>query len=78
VSALRWSLIEASAGKIGSPVDKMLLMCFHYDPSTGRYNFAVMTAVRTLGVATFVAMTTYMFVMFRRDRRRSLAASPGV
>ena len=43
---LRWSLIDASAGKIGTPVDRLLLMCFHYDPSTGRYNFAVMSAVR--------------------------------
>jgi protein SCO1/2 len=72
VSALRWSLIEASAGKIGSPIDKMLLMCFHYDPSTGRYNFAVMAAVRTLGVSTFASLATYMFVMLRRDRRKPL------
>ncbi len=43
---LRWSLIDASQGKIGTPVDKVLLMCFHYDPSTGRYNFVVMSAVR--------------------------------
>jgi protein SCO1/2 len=70
VSALRWSLIEASAGKIGSPIDKMLLMCFHYDPSTGRYNFAVMAVVRTLGVITFTCLATYMIVMLRRDRRK--------
>jgi protein SCO1/2 len=78
VSALRWSLIEASEGKIGSPVDKILLMCFHYDPSTGRYNFAVMAVVRTLGVATFAGLMSYVLVMLYRDRRRSRAAVLGV
>lgn len=66
---LRWSLVDASAGKIGSPVDKVLLMCFHYDPSTGRYNFAVMSAVRLLGVATLAALATFVSASFLRDRR---------
>jgi protein SCO1/2 len=69
-SNLRWALVEASAGKIGSPVDKVLLMCFHYDPATGRYNFAVMTLLRVLGVATACGLAAYMTVMIRRERRR--------
>jgi protein SCO1/2 len=70
---LRWSLIDASSGKIGTPVDKLLLMCFHYDPMTGRYNFAVMSAVRVFGVATVAALGAFMFVSHRRDRRKALA-----
>ena len=79
-SALRWALVEASAGRIGSPVDKILLMCFHYDPSTGRYNFAIMAVLRALGVATMLALGAYMAVMFGRDRRaaaRAAAATVG-
>ncbi len=81
-SALRWALVEASAGKIGSPVDRLLLMCFHYDPTTGRYNFAIMSVIRVLGVATALALGGFMFVMFRRDRRAARAVpalnvSPG-
>jgi protein SCO1/2 len=68
---LRWSLIEASAGKIGSPVDRVLLMCFHYDPSTGRYSFAVMSAVRFLAVVTLTCLAGFMLLMFRRDRRNA-------
>ena len=34
---LRLALVEASAGKVGSPVDPLLLYCYHYDPTTGRY-----------------------------------------
>lgn len=69
---LRWSLIDASAGKIGSPVDKLLLMCFHYDPSTGRYNFAVMSAVRFFGFLTVAGLATFVIANARRDRRKAL------
>lgn len=43
---VRLALIDASAGRIGSPVDRLLLLCSHYDPATGRYSVAAMTAVR--------------------------------
>ncbi len=71
---LRWSLIEASSGKIGTPVDKLLLMCFHYDPSTGRYNFAIMSAIRLFGVATVAALGAFVLLSHRQDRRKALAS----
>jgi protein SCO1/2 len=75
---LRWAVVEASQGKIGSPVDKVLLMCFHYDPSTGRYNFAVMSAVRLLGLATMAGLAAFISASHLRDRRRTsgLPATP--
>ena len=39
---LRLALVEASAGKVGTPVDALLLYCYHYDPMTGRYGLAIM------------------------------------
>jgi protein SCO1/2 len=66
---LRLGLVEAAAGKIGSPMDQILLMCFHYDPRTGKYNVAIMNAIRLLGCLTVAGLGTFMLVMFRRDRR---------
>jgi protein SCO1/2 len=66
---LRLGLIEAAAGKIGSPMDQILLMCFHYDPRTGKYNVAIMNAIRFLGCLTLASLGTFLFVMFRRDQR---------
>ena len=66
---LRLGLSEASAGKIGTPIDRMLLMCYHYDPKTGKYNFAAMSAIRLLGTLTMLGLGSYLFVMFRRDFR---------
>jgi protein SCO1/2 len=72
---LRLGLIEASAGKIGAPIDRLLLLCFHYDPNTGRYNFAIMSVLRILGTGTVLGLGTFMFVMYRRDRRRAVAGA---
>lgn len=68
-SDVRLGLVEASEGKIGSPVDAVLLYCFHYDPKTGKYGAVIMNIVRVAGVSTLVILGTFMIVMFRRDRR---------
>ena len=67
---LRLGLVEASAGKIGSAVDEILLFCFHYDPETGKYGVVIMNVVRLAGVATVLLLGGFIAVMLRRDRRR--------
>lgn len=66
---LRLALVEASQNKIGSPVDQLLLYCFHYDPLTGKYGLVIMNVLRLAGIATVVALGAFMLVMFRRDRK---------
>lgn len=66
---LRFALIEAAQGKIGSPVDKLLLYCFHYDPSTGRYSALALNSIRIGGVLTVAALISFIVVMLRRERR---------
>jgi protein SCO1/2 len=68
VRDLRLGLVEASDGRVGSATDQILLLCFHYDPSTGKYGFAVMAALRVLGVITVAVIGWTMFVTFRRER----------
>ena len=65
---LRFAIVEASAGKVGSPVDSLLLYCFHYDPMTGRYGLVIMRAMRLAGAATVLALGTFIVVMVRRER----------
>jgi len=64
---LRLSLVEASANKIGSLVDQVLLLCYHYNPVTGKYTMIVLNALRVGGVLTVLALGTFVFVMLRRD-----------
>ena len=81
---LRLGLVESSQHKIGSPVDQILLLCYHYDPLTGQYGLAISGALRIAGLATVLGLGGFLVAMFRRERRRERlvrgqagAATPG-
>jgi protein SCO1/2 len=65
---LRFALVEASSGRVGSKVDALLLFCYHYDPATGRYGFVIMRTIRLAGAVTVLALATFIVVMVRRER----------
>jgi protein SCO1/2 len=71
---LKFALMEASQNKVGTPVDRLLLYCYHYDPETGKYGVVIMNVIRILGTATVVVLLTFMLVMLRRDRKKSQLA----
>ena len=64
---LRLALVEASANKIGSPIDQLLLFCCEYNPTTGKYGFIVARVLQLAGAATVLAVGTLMLVLFRRE-----------
>jgi protein SCO1/2 len=65
---VRLALVEASANKIGTPVDQILLLCYHYEPATGKYSRSAMNVMRAGGLATIVGLGGFIFVMIRRER----------
>ena len=67
---LRMAIVEASAGKVGTVTDQFLLLCFHYDPATGKYTRNAMLFARAGGVATLLALGGFIGVMFRRERTK--------
>ena len=66
---VRLGLVEASNEKIATPTDQVLLYCFHYDPTTGKYALAIMNVLRLAALITLGVLATFMIVMFRRDFR---------
>ena len=70
---LRLALIDAADRKIGSPVDQLLLACFHYDPKSGKYSLAIMRLVQAAGILTVVGIGVTIFTLRRRDRRGPLS-----
>jgi protein SCO1/2 len=54
-SDLRLALVQARAGRTGGLADRLLLLCYHYDPVTGRYSAAILDALRLLAVACAMA-----------------------
>jgi protein SCO1/2 len=65
---LRFALVEAGQGRVGSAVDQALLYCYHYDPETGKYGFLIMRMVRLGGILT-VAVLGIFIVRNVRGRR---------
>jgi protein SCO1 len=72
---LRLALVEASAGRVGTAVDTLLLYCYHYDPMTGRYGLLVMRTMRVAGVATVLALGALIAVLIRFERPRASGTS---
>ncbi len=67
---LRFALMEAAAGRLGSPVDKLVLSCFRYDETEGRYTPFAFGVMRLGGVMTMVAMAGLGIVLWRREQTR--------
>jgi protein SCO1/2 len=77
---LRLGLVEASAGKIGSPTDQVLLYCFHYDPASGKYTASILNLVRAEGVLTVLALAGMVWFLCRGGprKRSDLSKDDGV
>jgi len=71
---LRLGLVEAADGRIGTLADRLLLLCYRYDSTTGRYSGLAIGLVRAGGVATVLALGLLIATTVWRDRRR--AAGP--
>ena len=72
---LRLGLVEASEHKIGSPVDAIMLFCYHYDPMTGKYGLVITKVIRTLGSATVIGLVALIFILVKHDRNRTAAGA---
>jgi len=64
---MRLGLVEASEGKIGSPVDQVLLFCYHYDPHTGKYGLLISRVLQLGGLATVLIGGIFLIVLFRGE-----------
>lgn len=66
---LKLSLVEASHNRIGSPVEQFLLLCYHYDPHTGKYTATVLNLLHATAVVFLVALAGLFWVLWRMDLR---------
>jgi protein SCO1/2 len=73
---LKLALVESSEGRIGSAVDKIILYCYHYDPTTGKYGFAIMSAMRVGGVVTVFGLIALIMIL-RRAQPGATTSSAG-
>ena len=67
--SLRLGLVEASANKIGSPVDQVLLFCYHYDPSSGKYSLVIANVLRAGALLTVLGIALLILLLTRQSHR---------
>jgi protein SCO1/2 len=68
---LRLALVEAGQGKVGSTLDRVLLYCFHYDESKGRYGPAAVKIMRVGALVTMAALGGAIALLWRREKKRA-------
>lgn len=66
---LRLSIVEASNGNVSTVKDNILLLCYQYDPASGKYGFAVLTTIRLAGIAMVAVLAGYVIYHLRREKR---------
>jgi protein SCO1/2 len=64
---IRLGLVDASAGKIATPIDRALLFCYQYDPTSARYSTSILKIIRLGGVLTMLALVAGILIFRRRD-----------
>jgi protein SCO1/2 len=67
---LRMALVDASQHKIGSPVDYVLLFCFHYDAAQGKYTLAVINVLKVAGGLTLLVLGISLYFLIRNDKSK--------
>ncbi len=70
---VEFGLIQASEGKIGNLVDKVILLCYMYDPASGKYGFYVIGAMRIGAVFMVLGLLTFWVVDWRQNRKKAAA-----
>ncbi len=70
---LKLALVDAGHGKLGDWTDQILLLCYHYDPVTGRYGSIVWGLLRGGGILTVLGVLGWVGLAVMRERRRRKA-----
>jgi protein SCO1 len=73
---IKFSLMESAAGRLGSPVERVVLSCFRFDASTGRYTAEAFGIMRLGGLLTIASLSIFSFVLWRKDRTSPSLGSP--
>ena len=67
---IKFGIMESAQAKVGTPAEQLLLYCYHYDPASGKYGFAILRVMRLAGIATLLGMGAMAFIFWKRNKRK--------
>jgi protein SCO1 len=65
---LKFGVMESAENKVGNAAEQLMLYCYHYDPSTGKYGLAILSVMRIAAVFTLLGMAAMGLVFWRRNK----------
>jgi len=68
---LRLALLEASLGKIGNTLDKIILYCYHYDSDAGGYALIAVNVMKLGGGLTLLILVVFLAALWAREHRKN-------
>ena len=72
---IKFSLIETTQGRVGSPVEKLIMSCFSYDTTLGKYTPTAFGIMRLGGVFSLVGIVIFSLIMWRREIKKTVSMS---
>lgn len=72
---IKFSLIETTQGRVGSPVEKLIMSCFSYDTTLGKYTPTAFGIMRLGGVFSLVGIAIFSLIMWRREIKKTVSMS---
>lgn len=68
---IKFAIMDSSQEKIGNPAEQLLLYCYHYDPSKGKYGLQILSVMRLASVAMLVGLGAMFFVYWRKNKKKT-------
>jgi protein SCO1/2 len=68
---IKFAVMESAENKIGNPAEQLMLYCYHYDPSTGKYGLSILKVLRLAGIVTILGLGAMFFVFWRRGKAKN-------
>ena len=67
---VKFAVMESAQNRVGNTAEQLMLYCYHYDPSTGKYGLSILKVMRLGGVVTLIGLSAMLFVFWRRGKKR--------
>lgn len=67
---LRFGILDASEGKVGSLADQIILYCYMYDPDRGTYSLVLMRLLRIFAIMTLATLAALFLYLRRKTKQK--------
>lgn len=72
---VKFALIEASHGRVGTTLDRLVLQCFQFDPVSHRYGLYAVLFVKAGALLCFFTLAILLSILWRQEVKKKKGAA---